>query len=307
MVDNKPKVKLTFVGLLSPFRLLYVPPEGIGIDIQIARHMVGITEAVESLGDFNKGVKIGPNVVLRLTSKEDAENAKPFLDIVSNQFSIRLNEYVLESSVEIEDDPLLFSALWGEINDNINSVINALRLLKEGYIEANNRLVITVRGSEKKSSLIKETAIPHYEFQTAYNLMTKELHQVEELTEQVASFDLSKRKRLRIALDRFERSYYEPYLEDQLIDYMIAFEALFIGKKMREQSSVIPVAAAMLLGNTEEDREEIIKIMDLAYEIRNCIVHGSDYEERLKNNKTEMQMLTREVEEILRNSLQKLI
>lgn len=140
-----------------------------------------------------------------------------------------------------------------------------------------------------------------------YELGTKDLVQLKGLTEKTSSIDFSKRGTLRIALDRFERSYHEPYLEDQLIDYMIAFEALFIGKKIHEQSAVITVAAGMLLGTDDEERNDISKTLELAYEIRNCIVHGSDYEQKLANKKIEMHQLTKNVENILRRSLKKLI
>lgn len=88
---------------------------------------------------------------------------------------------------------------------------------------------------------------------------------------------------------------------------MIAFEALFIGKKSREQRAVIPIAAAMLLGKDDEDRQKIIQTLDYAYELRNYIVHGSGYKAKLSKDKRDLDELNDQLGIILRDSLKKLL
>jgi hypothetical protein len=305
MVDLQQKVKMKFVGLLTPFNLLCDASLGGLIDARIAKCMPGTAKSEEIISDLNKGIEIGQNVLLRLSSKKDGEQLKSFSDPIGTQF--RLNDYVLESNFETEDSLIPLIQTAQRADDNINCVINALRLLKAGHVEANARIISTIRGSKMHAAPYRMSSLAREDSKEIFGLRTNEIIQVKVLTEKFSSIDFLKRGRLRIAFDRFERSYYEPFLEDQLIDYMIAFEALFIDKKIREQSAVIPIAAAMLLGANEEERQEITETMDQAYNIRNCIVHGSDYEQRLDSNKMNMKKLAEMVENILRNSIKRLI
>jgi len=89
---------------------------------------------------------------------------------------------------------------------------------------------------------------------------------------------------------------------------MTSFEALFLkGEKTREQHTLIPIACAMLLGKTDKERQEIKILLNLAYTIRNQIVHGSDCQEKLANKNLELEELTKDVEDLLRASIKKLI
>ena len=140
-----------------------------------------------------------------------------------------------------------------------------------------------------------------------YSLATHETTELSKLVAKTLKIDLEKRKSLRIALDRFNRAYYEEENEDKLIDYIIAFEALFSSGQRRPQHAVIPVACAMLLGKSEEERQQITRLLDLAYKTRNHIVHGSDCHEILKNSDYELEELVTDVEDALRASLRKLV
>lgn len=156
MTETKPKLKLTFIDLLTPFRLLY-DDSGFGIDLQIAKYMLGTAEAVKHI-DLDKGLELGSGVLLRLSTKEDVEQLKPFSEPIGNP--IRANAYVLESTIESEDSPMPYSEAWEQVDNRINCVINALRLLKPGYVEANDRIITTIRGSKKEPSLYKSSSIP---------------------------------------------------------------------------------------------------------------------------------------------------
>ena len=84
---------------------------------------------------------------------------------------------------------------------------------------------------------------------------------------------------------------------------MIAFEALLIGKKCKNKKSSISFGASKLLSETEEERQEIVSILENAYEIRNCIVHRLDYQKLPKA--AERATLTNKIENILRECIKK--
>jgi hypothetical protein len=64
-------------------------------------------------------------------------------------------------------------------------------------------------------------------------------------------------------------------LDEKIIDFMIAFEALFLRGNTSNKGLVIGTACSLLLGKTDEEREEIYDFFVKAYALRNKIVHGS--------------------------------
>jgi len=221
----------------------------------------------------------------------------------------------LESSVEVDiepNKPYNIDNNWDFLNTYIKNVITAFRLLKSDFIEANIKLGISKPGSPGLYLYSDHgvnqnfTGFLYWGSQiTEYKLDTSELAEVRLLAKKLLEVDFTKRGTLRIALDRFEKSCYETYFEDLLIDCMIAFEALLIRKNCNSKKRSISFEAAKLLCETEEKRQEISSILKTAYEIRNCIVHGSDYQTLPKE--VEMATLTRNVENILRNCIKKVL
>lgn len=117
-----------------------------------------------------------------------------------------------------------------------------------------------------------------------------------------------------VALRRFNYSYGRVNPEDKLIDDMIALEALFLeGEKAGTSSkTVIAVGCSTLLGKNREERRRIRKTLMDAYELRNLIVHGSQYcrtkrEMKRGTNIDVLSALVSEVENCLRESLKKLL
>jgi hypothetical protein len=292
MNDSKPRITLSVVGILSKLVIMHYFPEGYG---------VGLRNVPLDKRPFDpqKGIEVAPNLRIRLANKEDVDFLSRYPTSMDTPIQYSLQDYVLECSIETEDSSEAILEAWGKIEQTIISAVTALRLFKRGYIDANVSLLIATRGNKKDESLMAKR--PGYAFSwDHYQLRTDEIPQLTELIKKVSNINFEKRRSFRIALDRFNKSYYDNEAEDKLIDYMIAFEALFIEGGRRSQHAIIPVACAMLLGNSQKERQEIIHILDQAYEIRNHIVHGSDYE-------LEPEDLTLQIEELLRKSIRKLL
>jgi hypothetical protein len=299
MAAPQTKLKITGIGILSRFYIMHYRNKDVGIDIR------GILEKDRPV-DLKTGMEITPNLKIRFANKEDSDILAPFNPSLNSIIHCSLNQYVLESTFEVEDNPETSAETQRHISHVINSTVQALRLFKTGYVDANTILWISERNTDKQTSLFSEQHSSNS--LSEYSLATHEITELSDLVAKTLKIDLEKRKSLRIALDRFNRAYYEEENEDKLIDYIIAFEALFSsGKRRRSQHAVIPVACAMLLGKSEEERNKITSLLDLAYKTRNHIVHGSDCHEILKNSDYELEELVTDVEDALRASLRKLV
>lgn len=300
MNSSKRKITLTGVGILTKFNLFHYTNKGAGAEVRFLPKK-------ERPVNPQKGIEIAPNLKLRLANKEDVEFLSFYPTSIDSTIQYSLKDYVLEYSIETVDTPEAQGEASEKIRHMVNSTITALRLLKHGYIDANVILFITTRGKDKHASIMAEK--PGYPFSWEhYQLRTDEIPRLTKLIKKVSQIDFEKRRAFRIALDRFNKSYYDTENEDKLIDYMIAFEALFLkGEKTREQSTIIPIACAMLLGKTEKQRHKIKNLLTLAYKIRNQIVHGSDYQEKLANQNIELEELTKQIEDLLRTSIKKFI
>src|SRR5207249_4218893 len=84
---------------------------------------------------------------------------------------------------------------------------------------------------------------------------------------------------LNLAIGRFNFAYDRFQLEDKLIDYMVAFEALFLKK---EESSEIThrmsTRVAKLLGKSFDEKRRIQKEIKDFYDKRSRVVHGGPAE-----------------------------
>lgn len=301
---SRPKLNLTGIGILSKLVIMHYFSDQAGIDARAVKD-------IDKVVDLKQGIKIAPDLKLRLASEQDANFLGIYPTSMESVIQYSLRHYVLECSLEVDDNSKALGDAYEKIRRMINSGIMGFRLLKPGYIGANVILWVTTRGSDTDASISAEKpGLPRsflYHYGPRYDLRTDELSELKDLVERISSVDFSARKSLRIVLDRFNRSYEEIENEDRLIDYMISFEALFLEGEGRYQRAVIPVACAMLLGRSHKERQEIKDLLDLAYEIRNRIVHGSDYEGKLRNKDLELEELIADVEDILRASTRKLV
>lgn len=116
-------------------------------------------------------------------------------------------------------------------------------------------------------------------------------------------------KALRIAVTRFNIAYENEYPGDRLIDYMIALEALYTGD-IQELAYKLALRAAFFLGKTKEEKSSVFHLLKKAYTVRSQIVHGQEPKDEfiLQTGKTlDIYDLAKETEEILRQSIKKLI
>lgn len=297
------KVKITGIGLLSDFHLFHYSG-GVGCEVGVG---FAIDGKKQDFSDFSNGVQLAPNMKLRFSSKEDSEMLSFFPTSPKSIMQYCLNKYVIECSIESEDNSEIIADTKEKIYQQISDVVTALRLLKAGYVESNVILLVTTKESKKQPSLRAQRIIPTISLYEPIYLRTDEISSLSRLIKKISNLNFERRKALGIALRRFENSYYDTEDEDKLLDYVIAFEALFTkGEKMGSKRDVISIACSMLLGKNQRERKKIRETLNNAYIIRNAIVHGADFREKLKKGQFLHDFVV-EVEAILRQSIKKLI
>lgn len=89
-----------------------------------------------------------------------------------------------------------------------------------------------------------------------------------------------------IALERFNLAYEKKRFEDNIIDYVIAFEALFGKKENKSRLGMrIALKSGFLVGDSKEKITEIYKFMQDVYKLRSTIVHGDEIKIPMKIGK----------------------
>jgi hypothetical protein len=302
-MEPQNKVKITGIGLISDFHLFHYSGD-LGFEVG---DVVEINGKKQEFSDFSNGAQLVPHLKLRFSGKKDVDALSHFPVTPKSCMQYCLNKYVIEYSIESKDNSKAIAETKKKACQQIQDAITALRFLKAGYVESNVILLITTKGTTKQTSLRAQKIIPTVSLYEPIYLRTDEISSLSRLIEKISNLDFERRKAFRIALRRFENSYYDTEDEDKLIDYIIAFEALFTkGKKMGSKRDVISIACSMLLGKNLGEREKIRETLNDAYIIRNAIVHGADFREKLKKGQFLHDFVV-EVEDILRRSIKKLI
>lgn len=242
-----------------------------------------------------KGIHLISGVRIRLATKEDLED----LNTICLNLSGSTDKYPSQTFVLVKS----FKDRTGNLDELMKNIVLALRLLKGGYVSRGHIFHILL---PKKHSLALTTfgERPRRYTPIKYGLEFEEIPNLRKLLKKMQAVDFNKRKSLGLACRRFQRGYEEENLEDRLIDFIIAFESLFIRKEVEGASAKQKIAngCSTLLGKTDEEREEIRQILTEAYLIRNLIVHGSEYK-KPADDVFYISDLVPAVEDLLRESI----
>lgn len=165
---------------------------------------------------------------------------------------------------------------WETARELLVDFITTLKLCHEGAITAGPLIITSISDSgyaiggstqwatvSSRDFLIQE---PTYEFQQS------DIHSVNNLLQDIRKCrDDGILNVIDITVGRFHSAYHGNS-EDRLIDQMIAFESLYIGNELGIKHK-LALRTASLIGENQELREEIFKVMKDAYRKRCNIVH----------------------------------
>jgi hypothetical protein len=188
----------------------------------------------------------------------------------------------------------------------LEKTLLAFRLFKEGGIFLNEIFTIGPGIDSEIKHLKHFEPLPNGT--THYELKFEEIEQLTEILRKVQLIDFKHNHSIRIACDRFNKSYLNKYPEDKLIDLCIAFEVLFLlGEKQHSDlgmGQIIGLACSMLIGENKTERTTIFKLIEKGFGLRNKVVHGVHLN---TNQISQINKIIPNLEEYLRRSILRLI
>lgn len=158
----------------------------------------------------------------------------------------------------------------------VTKLISALRLFKPGYFQyaigiTNNALNVPFLGSVI-TQILRVSG-----YGGNYTLEQSEIGKFQEFWKNLSGKNFLNFKPNGIAVRRFSSAVEKFDKEDQVIDFLIGFEALFFKQgETAEQTHKISVRVARLLKSDFEERKKMFKEMKDIYKIRSEIVHGDE-------------------------------
>ena len=252
-----------------------------------------------------EGIELFDGVRIRCISKEDLEDLRNSIFPLPSDKVISPSMFVLAKPIVTEDGHDF------QLDRTMRNIILAMRLLKKGSVSGNCIFYILVSEKRKKFVSVELSCDGGYRSLELWSfskwvLYFDEIPDLRKKVSQVQSINFAEKKRLSLACKRFQRAYEEGDYEDQLIDFMIAFEALFVRKDVKGAfiKEKIAIGCSDLLGKTDKEKEYIRSFLSKAYSLRNLIVHAAEYKVK---DEYEIPRVVSETEDFLREALNKLI
>jgi len=197
-------------------------------------------------------------------------------DLQSNAFTNMIfDEHVAGAFYKkYEDIPVIefYDDSGDEFAPLVENIVFALRLFKEGDVFCK---VIWAENHCHQIVLNPFYELPSTIHRKIYPFRIKEIDQIREIFEKIIKTDFDRRRPLKIARDRLNRSYGKSMYDEKIVDFMIGFEALFLRESSTCSGQIIGTGCSTLLGKTDKERIEIYDFLKKTYKLRNEIVHGS--------------------------------
>ncbi len=161
------------------------------------------------------------------------------------------------------------------VDEPCESALSALRLFKSGMVRCPMVRLKLAGWSPFGGTLVHGLRVGPV-FGT-YTLSPSETEQFRAFWRQYRRDRERKRPRIVLGLRRFNFAYERMRLEDRLIDYMIALEALLTKRNDRGPLGYrLALRGSRLLAEETAARTSVFNWLSLAYRLRNRIVHGTD-------------------------------
>lgn len=248
-----------------------------------------------------EGIELFDGVRMRRISEEDLEDFRSSIFSLPSDKVVSHRMFILEKYITVKDDHDF------QLDQTMRNMILAMRLLKKGHVSGSCIFYILVSEKRKKFVPIEWSCAGGYRSlelwsSDKYHLSFDEMPAVIRKVSEIQSIDFAARKRLSLACKWFQRAYEEGDFEDQLIDFMIAFEALFVRKCVygSSQKEKIAFGCSDLLGEDSEEKEEIRSFLFKARSLRDFIVHAAEHKIEAEY---EMPRVVSRTEDYLRESL----
>lgn len=249
------------------------------IGVEFGRHTDIPTQETETVGIFDEVISalrlLKPGTVGYNFIRSEALDWNPGggVHIHGGTFTYPyFGNYHLKTD-EIEDFKEIFKKLNYKYLFSLESSYN--QYLKDGSV--NNKL--KKEFEDNKQSLSSKAKVSKID-EKHWEIVDDEMRcRIEDAGTQLNIY--YKLNFLDMPLRYFNYAHMRERPEDKLIDYIIAFESLFI-KEMGELSYRLSLGVAAFLGANLDEKGEIFTLMRKAYKLRSDIVHGSSYSKSIE-------------------------
>ena len=163
----------------------------------------------------------------------------------------------------------------------VEDIIRSLRLIKNGVVGIGPKLMKPLTWSPDTGTILTYGYPIDVPTRLDYKLDDKDISVLLSLFPLVKGLDRQRFLFLELALRRFNQSYGRIGLEDRLIDYMIAFEALYLNDTDAQERGEMRFRLALRVAQFLRDqnqRQSLYREIRTAYDMRSSIVHGDVYE-----------------------------
>jgi hypothetical protein len=226
--------------------------------------------------DITEGISID-----KMSIEQKEELSKKYSDIGFPQYLSHYYDYILTIRYEV---PKILGArentteLISFPSKRINQIVQILRLFKTGALGYSFYQVVPILDLPIKGGGTYSSIPLAITFGNSYILNGGEIQDLQHFWNKLKNIDLEKtgNKNLDIGIRRFNSAFLRRSNEDKLLDYFIAYEALF----SKERDSIDSVShklgiryARLMETDPKLRKDEFTKIKKL-YKIRSKIVHG---------------------------------
>ena len=236
-------------------------------------HLEGFVSDAEEfdLGEGWSISRISPNQYSELLTDSLLEDT-PLVRRYALLWQLEVSKVIMKNNEEFE-----CPAEYQRYQTTAREIVSALRLFKVGDIGYRRILQWFIgwksRGHSGSKSYMKAF------WGKPYSLETSELGDLRALLDLLRRTPMD--PPLELAMKRLNDAVERQDAFDMILDYMIAFEALFIFKQDKKKP-VLPSRVATLIHTTNVEKDAVKKDMESAYDLRNSIAHGDTKAETRK-------------------------
>lgn len=293
------------------FNELYIDFEKLVLTLEVSYKLFA------SIGNFSMDediIELGVGIRLK---KMTAEELSDMIDCSStfDSFSHPLMfRHRLEIDYQIKEslEPM-GRDLHAEAKGTIKKVISTLRLFKCGDIYDAKYSYMPVSWTLFARGVISSypSVQPRMQIKAELRLEKSEIEDFKKFWVTYNEFipKLNTFLFINTAISRFNFAYENNRVEDRLIDYMIAFEALFLkGNENQELNYRLALRTAIMIFTVDDPKTSIFSDMKNAYKLRSLIVHGKNFDEIKRDLETKHLKINNfilKIEEYLRRAIKK--
>jgi hypothetical protein len=230
---------------------------------------------------------------------------EPYLPPIIDFVDTYVFKYTLEAPLSRRKRRIgLHVSLKPTLEEIFEGVVSALRLFKSGGVDFYFTQRIPIQWQPFGGISFGFKRRGGYLGLGEYHLGKDEIDEFVEFWKEIGEVIVGKQYRchdyLTIVLKRLNLGSEERDLENKLIDFFVAFEALFL-LEASELSYRLALRTATLLGDSYQERREITNFMRDAYVLRSQIVHGKT--PKIKKKTIDLKEYVPRLENYLRHSI----